>query len=67
MGVRVRALMDVFYAGQDRKTGDEFDTVDENDQHALALMAAGRVVKVEAVIVPEKRGRYRHRAMRAEK
>ena len=65
MGIRVKALMTVFYDGRDRETGEEFETLD--DMHAKVLMMSGRVVKVDEVSVPEHRGRYRHRAMRAQK
>lgn len=65
MTVRMRALMPVFYGGHQRETGEEFDTVE--DIHALALLAAGRAVKVEEVSVPVNRGRYKRRDMRAQK
>lgn len=75
MTVRMKALMPVFYGGQQRETDEEFDTVE--DVHALALLAAGRAVKVETEDKPRntahpnaainQRGRYKRRDMRAQK
>lgn len=74
--MRVRATQTVFYNGQDRHTGEEFETL--NDLHAKVLMVSGRVVKAdsepqlatsvpEIPETPEKRSRYKRRDMRAEK
>lgn len=63
--MRVRATMKVFYGGQDRNVGEEFET--DNDLHAKVLMVSGRVVAVEdEPPVAEKRGRYKHRRMQVE-
>lgn len=63
--MKVRALMQVFYAGRDREVGEIFET--EDDMHAKVLTISGRVEKVEDDSPqPVKSGRYKHRRMRAE-
>lgn len=64
--MRVRAKMEVFYNGQNRSVGEEFETL--NDMHGKVLMASGRVVAVidEPQSEPEKRGRYKHRRMQVQ-